>query len=134
METPCHVTRIPEDDTTATNRGLMVEIIKTQVKFDRACNQVRLLNRKLLYLKRRCDLVPETDTRGPGSCHYHLMLRVSSLEGVRNMFLEYAQRTAETLMDLKRELFTVAIDDYNSEDDWTDVEDFEPITEHEDDI
>ena len=81
-------------------------------RFRRACEQVLVLNKKMEYLTSRYN---EAEARGNKPLCYQLRLRISVIEGVRNMFYEYAAQQANVMMELQRHI--VEIGDDNTSDD-----------------
>ncbi len=67
-------------------------------KFHKACDQIRLLNRHINNLQTRYDRAFHANQR---SFKYNLRLKLTTYEGVRNMYQEYARRRAEELEIMK---------------------------------
>ena len=74
--------------------------------FRRACEQVLILNKEVENLTSRYS---ESEQRGNKAVCYQLRLRISVLEGVRNMFYEYAAQKANVITELQRHV--LAVDD-----------------------
>ena len=78
-----------------------IELLKTNIQFESVCEQIRLLNQRLDALhtrySRACN---ENHKRG----RYTLRLQVSTLENIRNMFVEYASSKADQLIRLQCQL------------------------------
>ena len=72
-----------------------------QAKFQKACNQVILLNNWIQDAQIRYDRALHENCR---SFRYTLRLQLMSLEGARNMFYEYASRKAEELDSMQDRL------------------------------
>jgi hypothetical protein len=70
-------------------------------KFQRACEQILLLNNQILDLQSRYDRAVSDRQR---SWRYHLRLRIATVEGIRNMYYEYACLRADELDDLQTKL------------------------------
>ena len=81
----------------------------------RACQQVQLLNRSLVEVQQRYDRSVAANQR---SHHYRLRLRLASLEGIRDMYYEYASRKAKHVMQLNAmvEAEDVEFEDYEEEE------------------
>ena len=67
-------------------------------KFRRACAQIVLLNNEIEALQTRYNRAMKTNRR---SFRYSIRLRLATLEGIRNMFYEYASRMADELEELQ---------------------------------
>lgn len=84
--------------------SLQAEIYHEDAKFQRACSQVLVLNNFVQDLQKRYDRAVKENNR---FYRYTLRLRLCSVEGIRNMYYEYAQATAdkiEGMEDKMREL------------------------------
>ena len=86
-------------------------------KFKNACNQVILLNNQIEHLQVRYDRAVQCNKR---SYRYFLRLRLATLEGIRNMFYEYACRRADQLDEMQDQLVQEGVID--SDYDMDDVE------------
>ena len=67
-------------------------------KFRRACAQIVLLNNEIEALQTRYNRAMKRNRR---SFRYSVRLRLATLEGIRNMFYEYASRMADELEELQ---------------------------------
>ena len=67
-------------------------------KFRKSCSQVILLNNQIEYLQSRYDQAVKSNKR---SYRYFMRLRLATLEGIRNMFYEYACRRADELDEMQ---------------------------------
>ena len=67
--------------------------------FRRACEQVFVLNKEVAKLSNRYN---EAELTGNKTLRYQLRLRISVIEGVRNMFYEYATQKANVISELQR--------------------------------
>lgn len=67
-------------------------------KFRKSCSQVQLLSHRIKDKKRRYDRACKSKQR---SWRYSLRLQLATLEGMRNMFYEYAYRRADELEALQ---------------------------------
>ena len=103
---------------------LVSEMRRMDRKFKRACEQVILLNNRLKETQTKYDRAVQ---KKHSSFRYHSRLRQVTLEGVRNMFLEYANRSADRLdkmQDRLMEEFSVDWDEVNAHYDqyeWKDT-------------
>ena len=93
----------------------MQKISENEKKFHLACDQVLKLNELLDNNQTRYDRANNANQR---TAHYGLRMKLSVLEGVRNMYAEYATMKAEELMLLQCQL----CDDVTSDDSDTDEE------------
>lgn len=75
---------------------------RTQHNFQRACDQIVILNRRMEGVLQRYH---EARIQTNKSFRYKLRLRLAIVEGVRNMFYEYANRKAYEIVSLRRDLF-----------------------------
>lgn len=79
-------------------------ILQKDSKFQRACAQVLLLNNMVQELQTRYDRAVVQNSR---QYRYTLRLRLCTVEGLRNMYYEYACQSAdeiEVLEDTMRQL------------------------------
>ncbi|CAG2184358.1 unnamed protein product [Mytilus edulis] len=72
-------------------------------KFRKACEQIKLITRRLNLLQIRYDKAKRDDMK---SFRYTLWLQLATTEGARNMFYEYAVKQATQVSRLKREIKT----------------------------
>ncbi|KAK3598064.1 hypothetical protein CHS0354_015981, partial [Potamilus streckersoni] len=70
--------------------------------FKGACEQIVLLNKKILALQKRYKKAKNDKMR---PFQYNIQLRLAVVEGVRNMYYEYLYKTAEQIVELRQELF-----------------------------
>ena len=73
-------------------------LIRTEIKFRRSCDQVVLMNQTLSNLTHRYKKA-KTDNRR--SFRYPLRLRLAVVEGIRNMYYDYAKQKADEVKTLK---------------------------------
>lgn len=78
----------------------------TDRKFRRACQQIRLLNHRIEDAQIRYDRAYKTNRR---SFRYTWRLQLATLEGMRNMFYEYACNRADELEGLQEELIAAGL-------------------------
>lgn len=85
--------------------------------FHKACNQIILLNNQIDALQSRYDGAVKANKR---AFRYSLRLRLAVLEGVRNMFYEYASRKADELEELQhRQVRDSTLDNDSSDEEHT---------------
>lgn len=75
------------------------EYMAVENKFERACAQLRTINSKIASVQLRYDRAASTNRR---SFRYSLRIQLVELEGVRNMFWQYARKSAEDLDSMKQ--------------------------------
>ncbi len=83
------------------------EIFQMDAKFQRACTQVTILNNFLAELQARYDRAVEGNIK---TYRYTLKLRICSVEGIRNMYYEYATATAEQIEDLENQMRAIGVE------------------------
>lgn len=74
------------------------QYMAVEKKFDRACTQLKTINSKIASAQLRYDRATSTNQR---SFRYSLRIQLVELEGVRNMFWQYARKRAEDLDSMK---------------------------------
>lgn len=93
------------------------ELEMAEKKFKRSCEQIVLLNDKLDDLQNRYDTAKRDDRR---SFRYPLRLKIAVVDGVRNMYYEYAMRQAKEVAEIKGHLYGYQVildgDDSSDED------------------
>ena len=65
------------------------ELQQTEIRFRKACNQINLLNRKMESIHKRYNCAKKNNHR---VFRYKLRLRLAVVEGLRNMYYEYANK------------------------------------------
>ena len=95
-------TRITRKSPAKTLIDKRFSLIDSERKFKRACEQILQLNRKMDDMQYRYTKAKQENHR---SFRYSLRLRLAVVEGLRNMYYDYAHHKAETVADLRRELF-----------------------------
>lgn len=85
----------------------------------RSCEQIILLNDKIRGLTKRYESAKAECFR---SFRYNLRVRLAVVEGVRNVFYEYARDMAEDIADLRRELYGQNVEIITDTDGETDDE------------
>lgn len=77
-------------------------LYEAEVKFRKSCAQITLLNARLEEMKLRYKKAKQENYN---RFRYNLRLKLSVVEGARNMYYEYAYRQAEQVADIRRQLF-----------------------------
>ncbi|KAI0230631.1 hypothetical protein LSAT2_019049 [Lamellibrachia satsuma] len=93
--------------------GVISEIRILDHKFRRSCDQINLLNDRIDATQSRFDCASADSRR---TFCYNIRLRLATLEGVRNMFYEYATRVADKLENLQRMPMQAGQNEYEFED------------------
>jgi len=96
------------------------ELQQTEIRFRKACNQINLLNRKMESIHKRYNFAKKNNHR---VFRYKLRLRLAVVEGLRNMYYEYANKKASRVVELRRELYNENVEVVEQED--SDFEDSE---------
>ena len=73
-------------------------IARAQFQFRRSCDQIILINQALGSLSFRYRKAKATNTR---SFRYPLRLRLAVVEGIRNMYYDYAKQKADEVQNLR---------------------------------
>jgi mitochondrial fission protein ELM1 len=76
--------------------------MKAERKLVRSCEHVILLNDKIRGLTKRYQ---KARAEGFKSFRYNIRIRLAAVEGVRNMYYEYARDRAEEVAELRKELY-----------------------------
>ncbi len=79
----------------------------SEQRFRRACDQIVTLNQRLGEVQKRYKKAKNANNR---AFRYNLRLKLAVIEGVRNMFYDYAYMKADQVADLRRELFDESVD------------------------
>ena len=85
---------------------LLTQLIVLNKKFRLSCKQVVLLNNSVEHLQHRYDSAVTATNR---TFRYFLRLRLATLEGIRNMYYEYACRKADELDAMHERLLSEGI-------------------------
>lgn len=85
---------------------------KVQNQFRSACDQIVLLNKRMEAVLFRYNAARDSANR---SFRYKLRLRLAVVEGIRNMFYEYANIKALQIVNLRRDLFGEIVEIVNDE-------------------
>ena len=119
---PLRLKRTPKMKTTPeTTTPAMLEhrLIRAEIKFRRSCDQIVLINHALSSLSHRYK---KTKTDNRRSFRYPLRLKLAVVEGIRNMYYDYAKQKADevkTLKDALEDRIRSEFDDGAfSENDW----------------
>ena len=87
-------------------------LIRAEVKFRRSCDQIVLMNQALSSLTHRYKKAKTTNMR---SFRYPLRLRLAVVEGIRNMYYDYAKQKADEVKTLRDALEDLTSADYDDE-------------------
>ncbi|KAI0234639.1 hypothetical protein LSAT2_015069 [Lamellibrachia satsuma] len=93
--------------------GMIKYIRNLDYKFRRSCDQINLLNNRIDAMQSRFDCASADSQR---TFCYNIRLRLATLEGVRNMFYEYATRVADKLESLQRMPMEAGQNEYEFDD------------------
>ena len=81
---------------------LMTELAETEMKFQRACEQIVLLNCKLSEMKDRYDQAAKKNLR---MFRYTFRIQLAIIEGTKNMFDDYAATQADKIQSLQLQIY-----------------------------
>ena len=102
-----------ESDNTYMHREILViQVREIDRKFKLACDQIILLNNQIKDLQIRYERASKLNRR---SFRYTLRTRLSTLEGLRNMYYEYATKRADELDQLHNQLAALDVGDESSD-------------------
>ena len=82
-------------------------LVENERRFKRACEQIVQLNYSLDALQQRYNKAKKDNHR---SFRYSLRLRIAVVDGMRNMYYDYAHKKAEAVAELRQELFGEVVD------------------------
>lgn len=104
--------KIPE-----TNKKII--LATAERSFRRACEQIVLLNQRLDEVQVRYEAARDNNAR---AFRYNLRLKLAIVEGMRNVYYDYAHTKAKLVANLRRELYNEVVqivteDDPNGERD-----------------
>ena len=88
-------------------------------KFRRACHHIRVLNRKIEMVQLRYDRAFQQQRR---TFRYTYRVQLATLEGMRNMYYEYACRRADELEKMQDTLIEMGLISDSDSDNETDTE------------
>ena len=94
-------------------------LVDNERRFERACEQIVQLHYSLEALQQRYNKAKKDNHK---SFRYSLRLRIAVVDGMRNMYYDYAHKKAEVVVELRQELFGEVVDIVSDE---TDVEMYE---------
>lgn len=96
------------------NRDKRSTLVDSERRFKRACDQIVQLNYSLDALQQRYNKAKKDNHR---SFRYSLRLRIAVVDGMRNMYYDYAHNKAENIAELRQELFGEVVDIVSDETD-----------------
>ena len=116
-----HITAKPNTNMEIDAYATVCKLRATNKVFRRACSQVILLNHKIEATKTRYDRARAVKRL---SFRYTNRLKLTSLEGVRNLIYEHASAKCEEIEGLQAKLMelTGGVYDFSSEDESTSSE------------
>ena len=82
-------------------------LVESERRFKKACEQIVQLNYSLDALQQRYNKAKKDNHR---SFRYSLRLRIAVVDGMRNMYYDYAHKKAEAIAELRQELFGEVVD------------------------
>ena len=92
---------------------------RAQTKFRKACIQLKLLNKQLTDIKDRYSRAKNDNFR---CFRYNLRRKLAVIEGVRNMYYDYAYMKAEDVARLRQDLFRdnleIVVSESETDDDF----------------
>ncbi|CAG2240502.1 unnamed protein product [Mytilus edulis] len=100
------------------NLNKRTKLVESERRFKRACEQIVQLNYSLDALQKRYNRAKTDNNK---SFRYSLRLRIAVVDGMRNMYYDYAHQKAESVAELRQELFGEVVD-IISEDSSADIE------------
>ncbi|KAH3698642.1 hypothetical protein DPMN_086187 [Dreissena polymorpha] len=106
------------------------KLVKNELMLVRACEQVILLNDKIRGLSTRYQAARAENFK---SFRYNIRIRLAIVEGIRNMYYEFARDRAEDVADLRKELYDQTVQIVTASDDDEDdvTSDYEDVTSDE---
>lgn len=87
------------EEQTVSLHDLQTTLLRTENKFRRACNQIVIMNVKLRTCIVRYNRAKSNDKK---SFRYPLRMRLAIVEGVRDMYYEFAAQKANEVDFLRR--------------------------------
>ena len=76
-------------------------------RFRKACDQIVLLNHRLSDVQKRYKNAKRYNNR---AFRYNLRLKLAVIEGARNMYYDYAYNKADSIAELRRDLFDESVE------------------------
>ena len=89
-------------------------LVDSERRFKRACEQIVQLNYSIDALQQRYNKAKKDNHK---SFRYSLRLRIAVVDGMRNMYYDYAHQKAEAIAELRQELFGEVVDIVSDERD-----------------
>ena len=80
---------------------LQVQVLKTDAKFQKACEQVLVLNNMMKELQIRYDRAARDNLR---TYRYALRLRLCAVEGLQNTLYDYVTQKADDIEQMEEEM------------------------------
>lgn len=102
-------------------------LVNNEKRFKRACEQIVQLNYSLDALQQRYNKAKRDNHR---SFRYSLRLKIAVVDGMRNMYYDYAHKKAESIAELRQELFGEVVDIVSGDQASSDIEMAEWILIH----
>ncbi|WAR07329.1 hypothetical protein MAR_017287 [Mya arenaria] len=95
-------------------------LTEAEGRFQKACDQIVLLNHRLGEVQKRYKMAKRSNNK---AFRYNLRLKLAVIEGVRNMYYDFAYSKADRVAELRRELFDESVEivsgsdsEYSSDD------------------
>ncbi|WAR07323.1 hypothetical protein MAR_017281 [Mya arenaria] len=95
-------------------------LTEAEWRFQKACDQIVLLNHRLGEVQKRYKMAKRSNNK---AFRYNLRLKLAVIEGVRNMYYDFAYSKADRVAELRRELFDESVEivsgsdsEYSSDD------------------
>ncbi|WAR07334.1 LOW QUALITY PROTEIN: hypothetical protein MAR_017292 [Mya arenaria] len=79
-------------------------LTEAEGRFQKACDQIVLLNHRLG--EKRYKMAKRSNNK---AFRYNLRLKLAVIEGVRNMYYDFAYTKADRVAELRRELFDESV-------------------------
>lgn len=93
---------------------VQIELLDTERKFRKSCSQINLLNKQLENIKARYLMAKVNNVH---KFRYNLRLKLAVVEGIRNMYYEYAHVKAERVAELRNQLYGEIVTITSQEDE-----------------
>ncbi|WAR07326.1 hypothetical protein MAR_017284 [Mya arenaria] len=77
-------------------------LTEAEGRFQKACDQIVLLNHRLGEVQKRYTMAKRSNNK---AFRYNMRLKLAVIEGVRNMYYDFAYSKADRVAELRRELF-----------------------------
>ena len=88
-------------------------LTETEGRFRKSCDQIVLLNQTLSAVQKRYKNAKRSHNR---VIRYNLRLKLAAIEGVRNMYYDYAYNKADKIAELRRDLFDETVEIVSASD------------------